>query len=371
MLGAPGVGLQLPQYLYPSQLYLAPYDASNNYLTLAAGEAIQIPPGNWMVGVGAVSCIQYTDPVTGIWRSDPASWSARDQVRAVTSDGINFRVANLTGCAVASVVTGNGSAYVQASTTVTSSAGGSTWQPIVGGMLATLSLVSVGANYGIEPLVFIPAPPSPGVQATAKATVANGTVASVTITNQGAGYPSGTAPIAQILPSPFDPNLSSGITQATVTLSVIGAGSIAAVLCTNPGTTTTTAPTLSVASSVGSGATVSALRLTTLTGGSVPTAGGGYTGGASLITVGGTPTAGTNTNPLIEMRNFLPRPAQVAFAAAAGCLTSVSAIYDGGLFLGTPQLAVLSLNGIVSTTTASVTATFGAAIDTILLQPLK
>ena len=66
----------------------------------------------------------------------------------------------------------------------------------------------------------------------------------VTLTNRGAGYL--TAPALTILPNPADPNLLSttAIVNATATAVLIGSGSIAAVICTNPGAPVTTAPTL-------------------------------------------------------------------------------------------------------------------------------
>ena len=62
---------------------------------------------------------------------------------------------------VAAVVVAGGSGYVQASTSVTASAGGSTWQPIVGGMLSMSSINNAGTGYGVAPNLFIAAPPSP------------------------------------------------------------------------------------------------------------------------------------------------------------------------------------------------------------------
>ena len=73
LISGPGIGLPPPQNLYPTQLNNAPADAPTNYLALVAGQVITIPAGRWFVDPGAVSIIQYLDPVTGIWRTQPGS----------------------------------------------------------------------------------------------------------------------------------------------------------------------------------------------------------------------------------------------------------------------------------------------------------
>ena len=74
-------------------------------------------------------------------------------------------------------------------------------------LISAITCSVVGAGYGVAPIVYIPAPPGPGVQATAIATISNGAVNGFTITNQGAGYT--TVPTVSILPNPFDPNAAS------------------------------------------------------------------------------------------------------------------------------------------------------------------
>ena len=119
IISGPGVGLQLPAYLYPTELYNAPYDFSNNYMTLAPGDAIPVPAGRYWIELGAVAVLQYPDPVTGIWRGFE---SGRAGGQSVDSNGFNLRVANLTGCPVAAVVQAGGTGYSQATATVTPSA---------------------------------------------------------------------------------------------------------------------------------------------------------------------------------------------------------------------------------------------------------
>ena len=157
-----GVGLQPAQYLYPSELnpLNTPLDLGNNYQSLSPGDSLAIPAGSWYVKPGPYCNLQFLDPITGIWRSIGA---AIDKLHYVISDGFNYRVANLTGCAVAAVVTAGGSGYAAATTTVSSSSGGSTWQAVVGGMCSVSTINNAGSGYGVPPMLFIAAPPSAAV----------------------------------------------------------------------------------------------------------------------------------------------------------------------------------------------------------------
>jgi hypothetical protein len=297
---------------------------------------------------------------------------------AVTSDGVNFRVANLTGCPVGAVVTNGGTAaYAQSSTTVTPSAGNSTWQAIIGGQVSTTATInSAGSGYGMPPLLMIPAPPSPGVPATAYAAITNGTVSAVTVTNQGAGYT--TAPTCVAVPNPADPNFVAGsaITAASISLSLVSAsgtasaGKVTAVLCTNPGQPQSSAPTLTIAGA-GASAAATPVMMWTATGVTVSGAGAGCVSNNEVQSVGGI-TAATPawTNPEIELTGYIPRKASILMAQSAGALTSVSAIYDGGLFTGTPSAMYLQ-NGLSSTTSPTLSFALGNAAATVLLQPLN
>lgn len=361
-----GVGLAPPQYDFPSEINPTnvPLDIGSNYQTLYPGQAIAVPAGSWYIGNGKVSVIQYLDPITQVWRGLN---SARVQTEPVTSDGFNYRIANLTGCPVTAVVTNAGSGYVQASTTVTADAGGSTWRAVVGGMVSVSTISNAGSGYGLPPNLFISAPPPGGVPATGYCVITSGTVSSVVLDNVGGGYQ--TAPAAVIVTNPYDPNLAAGtIVQAAVTLALVGSGEIAAVLCTNNGASVASAPTLTIAGA-GSSATATALRMGTFTAATVASA-GTWTGGAALTSTGGVGAATSAvTNPLVSTGNFIPRPVQ-ALLSGATSLSSVAAIYDGGLFLGTPTLAVAPVGGAIApASTATVTATYAGAPDSVLLQP--
>lgn len=371
IISGPGVGLPPPQFPYPKWLNNAPYSQAGAETPLPPGGALAIPAGKWMVKVGAYSLLQYLDPQLNIWRS--FSNNGRGDMQIVSSDGFTRRVANLTGCPVAAVVTTIGTNYVQGTTTVSVSSGNSTWAAIVGGLVTLTTIATAGAGYGKPPLCFIEPPPSPnssgvpqGVQATAVAAISSGTVSTVTVTNQGAGYLS--APSIWLLPDPYDPNLGS-ITNATVTLGLTGSGGVTAVLCTNPGVAIAAIPTLTIAGA-GSSAAATPVWMNTILTTTISAAGAGYAAD-NLVTSSGGRTAATavNTNPAVELTGYIPRPLQ-ATAASGGTLstiTSISTIYDSGLFTGVPL--VVPVGGAV-TTVASITVGRGGKADAAVFQQL-
>lgn len=373
-LSGPGVGLPLPQNLYPSELNSAPYDFGNGSISLAPGCAIPIPAGDWYISLGMYCVLQYLNPITGIWTNGPtAAWAGG--VRFIKSDGSTVRIANLTACPVGAVVTNAGSGYVQSSTTVVPTVGNSTWQPIVGGQLSLTTISNAGGNYGVNPIVFIPAPPPAssnangvgGTPAAAYAVIQSGTVSGVSFTSQGSGYPS--APTAFILPDPTDPNINSGITQASITLAVVGAGSIAAILCTNNGASLASIAGLSLTiAGAGTSAAATPVVMQTITGGSFTTAGAGYGTAALLTTEGGIPPASANTTPDSQHLAWRPRPAQIQAAVVGTSLASISTIVDGGLFEGTPTAVLIPAGSIVSTQ-ATIALQMGGVADQVILQP--
>ena len=102
-IAGPGLGLPLPQNLYPSELYGAPPDTPSNKIALAPGDTLPIPAGDWFINLGQYCIIQFLDPITNTWSMGPnAAWQGGHKF--VVSDGFNVRVANLTGCMVAAVV---------------------------------------------------------------------------------------------------------------------------------------------------------------------------------------------------------------------------------------------------------------------------
>jgi hypothetical protein len=375
IITGPGVGLPFPQNLYPSDLNGMPYDAPTNRVGLEPGAAIYVPTtsNRFLIDPGSVSVLQFLDPVTGAWRG---TTSQRGPFQVNIDGAFGVRIANLTGCPVAAIVANGGSGFAQATVAITSNVGGSTWQGIVGGALSVSTVSVVGKNYTIAPEVFIPAPPSPGVPATAHSTIANGTVATVVLDNVGAGYPS--APIAVIQPSPFDVNLGT-ITQATVTLVLNAAlsGAITAAYPINNGAplATLSALTLTAAGGAGTGATLTPQIMQTIIGNSVVAGGVGFgnaTQGPIIVATGG-PAASVSAigNPIVELApTYRSRQAWGTGTTNAGGTISAITFEDTGLFINTPTFAVIPGAGGIVGTAASVTLTMGALNDTILLQPL-
>ena len=385
-IAGPGLGLPLPQNLYPSQLGNAPADIGTNRITLSPGDTFLIPAGDWFVNLSQYLVIQFLDPINNTWSMGPnAAWQGGHQF--VVSDGFNVRAANLLGCPLSAVVTapGNGS-YVQATTTIAATGGTSTWVPIIGGAFGA-SILGYGAGYGVAPEIFIPPPPPAsnnvngvgGIPATAWANISGGTINGVTFTNPGAGYPSGVTVV--LVPSATDPNLSTGITNATVWFSLVNAGSITGVLCTNPGVAITPANITLTVAGAGANGTVTANVLQTVTAASVSGFGAGYgTTAVFLTTTGGVPSTGSigqNADGLgLAWR---PRQAQVGLAVtgATGCLAAqLGTIYDGGMFLCStaPNFVIAGTvpttqGSLVSVTGATIALTMGSRPDILTLQP--
>lgn len=387
-ISGPGLGLQLPQNLYPSELNNAPYDAATNRLALAPGQSWVVPRGDWHVSLGFYLVLQQLDPITGSWAMSSSSAYHRG-LNLVRSDGFNMRVANMTGCPVGAGVAALGSGYVQASTTIVPTPGNSTWLPIVGGALAltggTINTGTQGGGYGVAPIVLIPAPPPAvnngngvgGHPASGWVAIASGTISGFTFTTPGAGYPS--APVAVIVPSPFDPNLSTGITQATVAFSLTNSGALTGAICTNSGAPLSNPNQITLTvSGVGSSASLTALVLQTVTAASVSGQGLGYGTISSLLTtVGGVPPQGSLADSASLYLSWLPRPAQIGLTVgAAGTLgTQLGTIYDGGLFLTNSAPNFVVANQPLTATTVSLTAatialTMGSRPDIATVQPL-
>ena len=376
IISGPGVGLPTPSSLYPSNLNNAPYDVNSNYINLPPGGVLVLPAtgaNGMLIDVGAVSQLQFLDPVTGVWVQDQRVGKG---ISVVTSDGFTRRLANMTGCPVAAIVVNGGSGFASATATVTATVGGSTWQAIVGGSLSVSTITSAGANYTLPPILHIAIPPSPGIPATGYCTIASGTVSAVSLTNFGAGYMSATVG-ALILPNPVDPNVGT-ITQASVTIILNAANStaITGVLCTNNGAalSTISALTLTASGGSGTGATITPLVMQTVVSASVVAAGGGWGNAAApaaVTTAGGGGNVSTSAigNPAVELTNFRPRPALIAVTTSGTGGLSAPVVLDPGLFLSAPT-AVIMGGGTLPTTLASVALTLGTFQDTVLVQAL-
>lgn len=366
-----GVGLPLPTATYPGPSLISGTSAdsahSTNFFDVAPGATYSIPAGDWSVYIGQTCTLQILDPVLQTWRAFATTQSRSQNIR---SDGGNFRVANLTGCAIGAEITNAGTGYTSPPT-VSASAGGSTWVAIVGGAVnTTVTVGTAGSGYTVPPQVVFQGPPAGGVPATGYAVLSGGTVSSIVVTTQGAGYL--TAPGVGIFASPQDPNFGS-ITKAVATATLTGAGTVTAVLCTFHGTpqaTPATPPTLSFAGGGGTAAAATVIMCMTIQSVTVTTPGTGYTDPiVGALSFGGVSAAAAiyrNAyvgNALIDP----PEQATMTLVSTGGVVEQAGQIIaNSGLFTATPLLQVLGN----STTSAVLTPTMGSGHGVFYLQPL-
>ena len=338
-------------------------------VTLTPGMTRIIPAGNFMVAPGPYTFVQALDPITGIWRN----MATVPQVPTfVESDGVNFRLANQTGCCVGALVTVAGTGYVGGATgvTVSASTGAAVFAPVVGGAIAaTGTFTSVGTGYTYAPSVDFTPPPAGGVPATGHVTISSSTGSTLVIDNQGAGYT--TVPTATITNDPRDAT-GNGMTIGGFTIASTAAGAITACLVTNHGVAVATVPSLSTGNSgAGTSATLTAIMCFAVTAGTVATVGSVYGTAASLALSNGGLTVGTTsqwTNPATDTKLFQPRPAYMILTAGTS-LSTVSSIIDGGLHLGLPTVLVLNSQSVI-TAGGAVTVTAGGVTDTSFIIPV-
>jgi hypothetical protein len=387
--GTPQITLPPPQALYPNVVLGNPQVVATNRVSLPPGGDILIPSGRFFVSPGQYSQIQAYDPVSGTWV--PYTTATLNEPMYVESDGSNFRIINPTGFPVGAQMNANGSGYTSAPAVAANGINGSTWKAIVGGAISNINITTVsssggftnvtggsGAGYATSPIVNIAAPPYPGVQATAVASLnySSGGVSAWTIINPGAGYL--VPPACVLVTQPDDINLLGGTTTiqpAAATTQLSYSGQITAVLLTNEGNQPVGAPpVLSFTGGGGTGATATAVMAFTITGYTVSAAGSGY-GTASnfyMTGIGGTVTsaAATVNNPIINTSLLIPRLANISVTAGSSTGLQPLAIIDGGLYPSIPTIVAtpgpVGVGGVGSVYTATV----GGVNDTVLVQPI-
>ena len=328
--------------------------------SLSAGASQLIPAGAWNVGTGLYSEVQEYDPVPQIWRN--IGNDAGTTVKYVQSDGVNFRVANQTGCVVGVLVTTAGAGYTSAPV-VTDNGGTGTYTAVVGGAMNTsVTIANGGTGYKYPPILQISAPPSPGVQATATCTISGGVINAVTVVNQGAGYTS--APVISVINDPRD-TVGSG---AVLTTTLTGSGTITAVLVNNHGTAVTSVPTLTF---TGGGYTTQAVGVAimcfTTTAYTVTSAGSGYAGNVMVTGLGGfSSTSPSYTQTYVQSLLVRQRPAYYGAAlSGVGITATGQTLYDGGIFPGVPTGYVAGYAATGSA--AQVSFAVGGVTDTVLM----
>ena len=347
--------------------------AGAGMVNLAAGQVQIIPAGNWIAAPGPYTFVQVLDPITGVWRNAVQTPNA---VVNIDSDGVNYRLANQTGCVVGVITTTNGTSYVAPTTSsntslsITASTGGATFSPVVGGAIAaTGTFANVGTGYTKAPFVVIPPPPKGGIPATAHVTISGSTGSTLVIDNQGGGYTS--APTATIVNDPRDTS-GTGMT-ITLTLNTLTTA-IAGVLVTDHGVPIGTAPTLSSANSgTGTSWAGSAIMCLAITSFTVASAGSVFSTNANgAIQIAGqlvTSAAGTIANTAYCGNGiFTPRGGVILLAGGTSLSSASSAIVDAGLSQSTAVMGVFSSNTIPSSAGA-LTCTMGGVADVSYLFP--
>ncbi len=346
---------------------------ATNGESLFPGNSRILPAGELMVGLGQYSYLQIWDPVMSVWKVIPRS---TDGVAYVDSDGTNFRLINMSGCAAGAVITNAGTNYA-ATTTVTASAGGSLWRPVIGGRLNTsVTVVTGGSGYTYAPRVQIPAPGPGGVPATAHTTLSAGAVNTVVIDNQGGGYVG--SQTLTFITDPRDPSTTI-VPAAPIVQALTGAGTLSAILCTDPGTPVTAVPTLTITDPTGAGASAAATALMnfSVTGYTVSTAGTFHAGTVLTSSSGTSPTSvsAANVNPVVEKGIIKPRNCWIIPALATGIVASATtaplSVDDWGIgFHLIPILVPLDGTGLSGGVWAGA-ATVGGQLDFVWAQPLR
>lgn len=333
-------------------------------LTLQPGQFFVPMSGWYWYKGGEYASLQRYDPIAQVWR-----FAGDDTLgmRLVYFDGRTTRIANPTGCPSGAVVTTASTGYTSVPT-VSAGAGSSSWSAIVGGALSTAAVIgAAGSGYQYPPLIWIEQPPNPGVQATAYSTISNGTISAITFVNQGAGYLR--APNVAVLNDARDTAGYGG----QVSFALTGAGTVTAVLCTNPGLpiTSGTVPTLTFGSGSAAATVVMDWSVSSV---SISAAGAGYTGAAGAVTATGAggyittaPTyLGGNTS--IGMTRWRGAIIDVTTNASGG-LSAVGATIDGGRYQSVPTPAIIAAQNY--STVGTLVFTMGGLPSTVFLMPAQ
>jgi hypothetical protein len=351
-------------------------------VTLTSGGTYVIPSGQYQVVPGQYTFFQWYDPISQIWR--PYQTPAQSDSYTISSDGNNYRLANLTGTVVGAVITNAGTGYTNgiyppsaqlgtaAAPSVTVAAGGGSVLArgtlIVGGAIPTAAgnfTITGGGGYTYAPTVLISPPPAGGVQATATATISSNAVSAITITNQGAGYTA--APTITIVPNPLDTAITTAATVVTSsTFALAGSGTVTAITFSINGAGMTSVPALSFSPA----STTAATAIMCWTATTVTFTGASNAGNGNFGLIGSTVTAGsaTLTNPAISTGIFTPRFGQTAFSTTATPTTTT--IVDGGLHQIVPNaVLVTNSNGTISAATTTTIAQ-GGVTDISYIIPM-
>jgi len=393
----------------------SPQLATNNSLT-----------GQYLLQLGQYTNLQQYDQGTNNWQTVQVAPYA---LFPVSSDGVNYRVVNSTGCPVGAVLTGAGSAgtngfygYSQfgqgqggaiviqngvtslgnAIFTITPSAGGSLWNAIVGGAVSATMAFSgtvFNGNYGVNgafgastggvtasggsgytrPPIIVFSPPlnqgaQPYILPCATCTISGGIINAITVTEQGAGLMS--LPGITVVPQPGDTTgggaIVGWVTAQTGTAGLgagTGSGTVLAMWPAYYGTAVTAVPTFTFGGTSNPAPSATAIMNWTVTSITNTTPGAGYTN-AFAVWAGGVTVATPATNTSLSFTQRISNPQfPPVVVAATTAVTTLSGNNFGGVNIqAVPTLAFgTQLAAGTVTTVAVQTPVMGGASDVVKL----
>lgn len=310
------------------------------YQQLTSGAWFLLGLGQYVVELGRQAAIQFYNANNGTWNNlyaQPGTYS-------VLSDGVNYRVINLSGTISGASVTNKGSNYVQASTTCAFAAPVSgitaTGVAIVGGDL-TIAITAGGAGY-TNPVVYIDPPwvngqnPVGALPAYATVGLTLGAISSVTLGFSGAGYVG--------VPNVYvaDPTGTGAILTASI--GVTNAAKINGILMTNIGSgyDGTHIPAVTIG---GAGASAAATAIGNFAVQSVTVSSGGTgfsTSEPIILTDGGVIAAALNGETLPF------RPMEGAGLLTAGAISSVFVENEGNGIQSVPLVGAINTGAIAT-----------------------
>lgn len=409
-------------------------------MALAAGEVWIVPPGQGLIGsfgqvyspqlsigvtlsgqymidLGNYCVLQIYDQGLNYWRNVCAG-GPYAQPFAVSVDGYNYRIANTTGCPVGALITNSGSSGVngfygyqqfgpvsglqQAITIqnglltvgntgviVTPSAGGSTWNTIVGGSVnATISfsgtvfqngpfggtgpsmVASAGANYTKAPLIVFAPPLNQGSQPyylpQAVCTISAGAINSVTVQNQGAGLLG--LPAVLVLNAPGDTTGGGAVLGwLSANSADFNLGKVAALWPSGYGSAVTAVPTLAFSgTNAPTSAAATSIMNFTITGFG-GTGGVGYGTTPGGVINGGIVAGSADANPSLSLNLLQPIAPPLNITTGTGVPT-LAGRYQGSGYQAVPTYTAIP-NGTAAPSTANAnTCTVGGSSDLVYLM---
>jgi hypothetical protein len=414
-----------PISLAPGQAFMLPAGqgvvgsfGAVNYPQVGSGNVLT---GQYIISLGLYTQLQMYDPTLNAWRTIASGlpWG----YNTVSSDGQNFRVVNPTGCPNAALITNAGSGYTNgfygfvnsfnssgaavviangavtqgnSTFTATPSAGGSTWNMIVGGAINTTisatgtvfqsqggilspfggtgtGLVgSGGSNYTRAPIIMFTAPPNQGQQPcilpTAICTISAGAINAVTVVNQGAGLLG--LPGITVVNQPGDTTGGGALLGWTSGNSAqVGSGTLLALWPSFLGTALSAVPTFTFSPASTTAAT--AIMNWSVTSITNTTPGVGYTNAYAVWQGGVVSGSAANNNAILD-KLALPYPIFPPVSVVAGTgVTTLASAYGGCNIQAAATLAFgTQLAAGTVTTVAVQTPVFGGNNDTIMFIPL-